>query len=131
VTAQRKCQNPILPIIPVSSKAKTDAGEIPATIDELDGRPEIANLVGIFSALAEQSDAQVLTQYAGQGFGGFKSDLAELAVEKLGPITSLMARYLSDPDELDRILAKSGHEAAAIADPIVADVRRIIGFSGA
>jgi len=112
-------------------KAKTDAGEIPATIDELDGRPEIANLVGIFSALAEQSDAQVLTQYAGQGFGGFKSDLAELAVEKLGPITSLMARYLSDPDELDRILAKSGHEAAAIADPIVADVRRIIGFSGA
>ena len=96
----------------------------------MEGRPEIANLVGIFSALSEQSDAQVLAQYAGQGFGGFKSDLAELAVEKLGPITSLMARYLSDPDELDRILAKSGDQAAAIADPIVADVRGIIGFSG-
>ncbi len=112
-------------------KAKTDAGEFPAEIKELEGRPEIANLVGIYAALSEQSDAQVLSQYAGQGFGGFKSDLAELAVETLTPITSLMARYLSDPDELDRILANAGDRAAAIADPIVADVRRIIGFSGA
>ena len=42
-----------------------------------------------------------------------------------------MNRYLSDPEELDRILAHAAEQAAKIADPIVADVRRIIGFTGA
>jgi len=112
-------------------KAKTDAGEFPDTEKALEGRPEIANLVGIYAALSDQSDAQILNQYAGQGFGGFKSDLAEIAVEKLAPITNLMTRYLADPEELDHILARAADKAAAIADPIVADVRRIIGFSGA
>jgi len=68
---------------------------------------------------------------AGQGFGVFKPALADLAVDVLSPITNLMNRYLSDPEELDRILAHAAEQAAKIADPIVADVRRIIGFTGA
>ena len=112
-------------------KAKTDAGEIPETKKELEDRPEVANLVGIYASLAEMTTEQVLAEYAGQGFGVFKPALADLAVEKLQPITNLMNRYLADPEELDRILASGADKAAAIADPIVADVRRIIGFSGA
>ena len=112
-------------------KAKSDAGVIPATKKELDDRPEVANLVGIYAALSGLSDAQVLSQYEGKGFGVFKPALAELAVEKLQPITELMRRYLSDTEELDRILASGADRANAICDPIIADVRRVIGFSGA
>jgi len=60
-------------------KAKSDAGVIPATKKELDDRPEVANLVGIYAALSGLSDAQVLSQYEGKGFGVFKPALAELA----------------------------------------------------
>ena len=112
-------------------KAKTDAGEIPGTKEGLEGRPEVANLVGIYAALSGQTDEAVLAQYEGQGFGVFKPALADLAVEKLGPITDLMTRYLADPEELNRILAKAADKASEIADPIVADVRKIIGFCGA
>lgn len=112
-------------------KAKSDAGVIPETEKEMDDRPEVKNLVGIYAALSGMSDAQVLSQYAGQGFGVFKPALADLAVEKLRPITELMRRYLSDPDELDRILAAGADSANAICEPIMADVRRVIGFSGA
>ena len=42
-----------------------------------------------------------------------------------------MNRYLGAPDEIDMILNKAGEAASEIADPIVADVRRIIGFRGA
>ena len=49
----------------------------------------------------------------------------------MSPITDLMNRYLADPEELNRILAKAADKAAEIADPIVADVRKIIGFCGA
>ncbi len=109
-------------------KAKTDPGVIPEDKDGLEGRPEVANLVGIYAALSGQSDQDVLNQYAGEGFGVFKPALAELCVEKIAPITQLMTRYLNDPEEIDRILAKGADAAAAIADPIVSDVRDIMGF---
>jgi len=112
-------------------KAKTDAGVIPETEKDLEGRPEVKNLVGIYAALSGKKNAQVLNEYAGQGFGVFKPALADLAVEKLKPITDLMRRYLNDRDELDRILANGADRAAAIADPIITDVRQVIGFSGA
>ena len=109
-------------------KSKTDALPFPDDIDGLNGRPDVANLIGIYAALSDQSDADVIQQYAGSQFGPFKSDLAELAVEKLSPITDLMSRYLADPDELDRILAKGAERASEIAAPIMRDVRDIIGF---
>jgi tryptophanyl-tRNA synthetase len=111
-------------------KAKTDAGAIPLLLDELEGRPEVKNLVGIYSALSGKSDQDVLLEYSGKGFGIFKSALADLAVSKIQPITELMNRYLSDPEELNRILSNAADRASEISDPIVAEVRKIIGFSG-
>jgi len=112
-------------------KAKTDGGLMPETMEEMEDRPEVKNLVSIYAALSDRKDADIVKEYAGQGFGTFKPALADLAVETLAPITELMNRYLAAPDELDRILSNAADKASEIADPIVADVRRIIGFIGA
>ena len=112
-------------------KAKTDAGAMPDNAEELEGRPEIANLLGVYSALSGKPQNNIIAEYAGQGFGVFKPALADLAVAKLEPITDLMNRYLSSPDEIDRILKKGAEDAAAIADPILVDVRKVMGFFGA
>lgn len=112
-------------------KAKTDGGVMPEHVDDMEGRPEVANLVGIYAALSGQSEQSIVAEYAGQGFGVFKPALADLAVARLEPITDLMNRYLSSPDEIDQILRKGAEQAAQIADPILADVRKIIGFLGA
>lgn len=111
-------------------KAKTDSGRVPETVDGLDGRPDIANLVSIYAALAERTQADVLTEHGGSQFGPFKAALADVAVETLKPVTDLMRRYLADPDELDRIMARSADKAREISEPIMADVRRVIGFHG-
>ena len=71
-------------------KAKTDPEPLPGHADGLKERPEAANLVGIYAAMAGCSVADVLAQFEGQGFGAFKPALGELLVEGLGPIT---ARY--------------------------------------
>ena len=112
-------------------KAKTDTGGVPATAEEMEGRPDIANLIGIYSALTDRTEADIMNEHGGSQFGPFKAALAEVAVESLRPVTELMNRYLAAPDEIDAILNKAGDDAAAIADPIVADVRKIIGFRGA
>ncbi|WP_298917986.1 tryptophan--tRNA ligase [uncultured Algimonas sp.] len=111
-------------------KAKTDTGEMPVTVEAMEGRPEIANLVGIYAALADIPDQVVLDRHQGSQFGPFKTALAEVAVEALRPVSDLMRRYLSDPDELDRIMARSADAAREISEPVMADVRHIIGFHG-
>ncbi|MEM7639176.1 MAG: tryptophan--tRNA ligase [Pseudomonadota bacterium] len=110
-------------------KSKTDTlGDMPETVDQLEGRPEVANLVGIYAALAGQSDEQILTEYGGKGFGTFKPALADLAVAQLSPITQEMRRLLDDPAEIDVALAKGAEKANALAEPIIEEVRRVVGF---
>jgi tryptophanyl-tRNA synthetase len=110
-------------------KSKTDTlGDLPSDIADLAERPEVANLVGIFSALSGQSEDVVLDAYGGRGFGVFKPALADLAVEKLSPITSRMRDYLSDPAEIDRILELGADKARGISGPIMQEVRDAVGY---
>ena len=74
--------------------------------------------------------AQVRAQFAGQQFSTFKNTLSDLSVAKLGPITAEMRRLMADPGEIDRILKNGAEKAKALADPIVAEVKRIVGFVG-
>jgi len=112
-------------------KARTDPEPLPETLEELAGRPEADNLVGIFAALAGRTKAEVLADYAGKGFGTFKPALAELAVEKLAPVGETMRRFLADPTEIDRILKAGADRASEVAAPTVAEVKKLVGFWGA
>lgn len=109
-------------------KARTDAGLMPEDIKELEDRPEVKNLVGIYAALAEKSDQDVLDEFGGKGFGIFKPSLADLAVAKLEPISKKLNAYLEDPAQVDAILADGAQKAAAISEPIMDEVRKVIGF---
>jgi tryptophanyl-tRNA synthetase len=73
-------------------KAKTDPDALPSEAAGLDGRPEAKNLVAIYAALQDISLDAALSEVGGLQFGAFKPKLAELAVEKLGPISLEMAR---------------------------------------
>lgn len=111
-------------------KAKSDADVLPSELDGLEGRPEAKNLVGIYSSLADKTNAEVLSEFGGEGFGKFKPALAELAVEKLAPISERMREYLNDPAQVDAVLEKGAERASALADPVLKDVRQIVGFWG-
>jgi len=111
-------------------KAKTDPEPLPETMDELDGRPEAKNLIGIYAALADKSSQEVLTGFAGQQFGAFKPALAELAVEKLAPINAEMRKLMDDPAHVDRVLTDGADRARVIAQQTMREVRDIFGFLG-
>ncbi len=111
-------------------KAKTDPDALPSEAKGLDDRPEARNLVNIYAGLSEQSVDQVLAEVGGQQFGTFKPLLADLAVAKLAPISSEMARLMDDPAEIDRILAKGAEQAREITAPILKKTYEIIGMVG-
>src|ERR1700761_6980203 len=62
-------------------RARTDPAPLPEEVAGLSNRPEAANLVGIYAAMAGIGDQQVLGEFGGKGFGEFKPVLADLVVE--------------------------------------------------
>jgi tryptophanyl-tRNA synthetase len=109
-------------------RAKTDPHPLPASKDELAGRPEAENLLNIYAALADQDRDAVIAQYAGQQFSGFKTALADLTVARLSPIAGEMRRLLADPGEIDCVLKDGASRARAIATPIMDEVKKRVGF---
>lgn len=109
-------------------KARTDAEPLPGAMEGLKDRPEARNLVNIFAALSDEAPDAVLARFEGQGFGAFKPALADLAVSVLAPITRRMNELMADPAEIDRILRAGALRADAIAAPIVAEAREIMGM---
>ncbi len=112
-------------------KAKTDPDALPSEVDGLEDRPEARNLVNIYAALSDQTAAQVLAEVGGKQFGEFKPMLAELAVSKLSPISTEMARLMGEEAEIDQILARGAERARAIAAPILQQTYEIVGMVGA
>jgi tryptophanyl-tRNA synthetase len=111
-------------------RAKTDPEPLPAEPAGLEGRAEARNLVGIYAALAATDHASVLREYGGDGFGRFKDALTALLIETLSPIAAETRRWLDNPAAIDAVLHAGASRAAAIADPIVAEVERLVGFLG-
>nr|WP_319391254.1 tryptophan--tRNA ligase [uncultured Cohaesibacter sp.] len=109
-------------------KAKTDPAALPSELDGLAGRPEASNLVGIYAALSGKSKEDVLREFGGAEFSTFKPALVDLSVEKLSPITEEMRRLMDDPGHIDAVLAKGAEKARAIANPILDQVKDIVGF---
>ena len=111
-------------------KAKTDPDVLPDSEEGLAGRPEAANLLGIYAALAEREMASAIGQFAGQQFSVLKEALAELAIAKIAPIGDEMRRLTDDPTLIDGFLADGADRARALAEPVMAEVRKHVGFLG-
>src|SRR4051794_12494355 len=109
-------------------KAKTDPEPLPSEEKGLEARAEADNLVGIYAALAEKPKAEILSEFGGAQFSGFKASLVELAVTKLSPIAAEMKRLTADEAYVDSVLIDGADRARAIASETMDAVRDIAGF---
>jgi tryptophanyl-tRNA synthetase len=109
-------------------KAKTDPEPLPGEAKGLEGRPEAANLVGIYAAMAGTSVGEVLAEFGGEGFGKFKPALGELLVDKLAPINARFVALREDREALDAILAKGALKARRLAVPTLDAVYAALGL---
>ena len=109
-------------------KAKTDPDGLPSEAVGLESRPEARNLVNIYAALADSSVEAVLEHAGGKQFSEFKPMLVDLAVERLAPISSEMAKLMLDPSSIDQVLQNGAGRAREIATPILAKTYDIVGM---
>ena len=106
--------------------ATTDAGR-EVTFDEKE-KPGISNLLTIHAALSGQSISDLENQFAGKGYGDFKSAVAEVVVEYLRPIRARALELLEDEAHLVKVLHVGADKARAVASATVADTYKNLGL---
>ena len=115
-------------IIKKISKAKTDALPIPSSIKELDDRPEVKNLINIFSSISEISISEVLNKYDGKQFSSFKKDLCDLLITRFEPIRNELTRIESDHSYLRKVLNDGSLRAIEKSEKTIKQIREIVGL---
>ncbi|NKY50508.1 tryptophan--tRNA ligase [Nocardia vermiculata] len=93
-----------------------------------EAKPGVSNLLVILSSLTDTPVATLEKQYAGQGYGELKGDVADALVEFVVPLQAKVQEYLDDQSELDRILASGAERAREIAGKTLAQVYDRVGF---
>jgi tryptophanyl-tRNA synthetase len=110
--------------------------KIKSAVTDLDGeirfdreaKPGVSNLLGIYSAITGESIASLENRFAGAGYGTLKGELAEVVIAALDPIRNRAIELLSDPAELDRLLADGAARANELAERTLAAVYDRVGF---
>ena len=115
-------------IIKKISKAKTDQFPIPESIGELDNRPEVKNLLNIFSSLSEEPILNILNNYSGKQFSDFKNDLSDLLINRLSPIRQELIKIDNDEGFLREILNDGTIKAREKSEKNIKEIKKIIGL---
>ena len=95
-------------------KAKTDNSALPSDDKKLNERPEVENLLGIYSSLSNQTLSDSINEFGGKNFSQFKQKLSDLVVEKISPISDEINKLKKDNNFIDKILEDGAEKADKI-----------------
>ena len=101
---------------------------MPNDIEELDGRPEAQNLLGIYASLSNSTLGTIVDKFAGKNFSEFKEELSEFLVNEIIPISEDIKKLLKDQSYLDSILLDGVEKANKIASNKIKNIKEIVGF---
>ena len=109
-------------------KAKTDNSALPSDDKKLSERPEVKNLLEIYSSLNNQTLSDSINEFGGKNFSEFKQKLSDLVVEKISPISDEINKLKKDNNFIDKILEDGAEKADKITSKKVKEMKKIIGF---
>lgn len=108
-------------------RAVTDSGhEIVFNSDP--EKAGVNNLLEIYELITGTSRPEIEAHFKGRGYAALKNEVAEVVIEALYPLRERYHQLMSDPTELDAILANGAKQARTIADPKIEDVKHKVGF---
>ncbi len=93
-----------------------------------ENKPGVSNLMTIYGLLEEKTMQEIEKEFAGKGYGDFKSAVAEAIIKKLQPLQQKYCKLLENPKELKTIYERGAKKAADRANPIVKDVYQKVGL---
>ena len=111
----------------VVRRAVTDTGREIKFSDDPE-KAGVNNLLEIYELMTGQSRAEIEAHFAGQGYATLKDEIADVIIEGLRAIRKRYHELMTDPAEMDRLLAIGAERARSVAAPKVETVKHKVGF---
>jgi tryptophanyl-tRNA synthetase len=108
-------------------RAQTDSG---TDIVRGPGKEGIANLIEMMAVTREISPEEVEREFAGEGYGAFKTAVGEAVAERLAPVRERYLELRPDEAALQAALREGAERARAIASGTMAEVQAAMGVGG-
>jgi tryptophanyl-tRNA synthetase len=111
------------------NKAKSDSMNMPSSYDELTTRPEINNLITIYSSISNISKDKVIEIFANKEISYFKSEMKNIVISLVEPISSEIKKIRQDSNYLQDTLKEGSAKASERAHKTIKDINKIMGFN--
>ncbi len=106
-------------------KAVTDSD---AEVRYSETKPGVSNLMTIYRAFTGKTFEEIEKEFAGRGYGDFKTAVGEACADGLAPVREEFARLIADKAHLEEVMKAGAEEAMYHARRTMSKVRRKIGF---
>lgn len=95
---------------------------------DTENKKGISNLMTIYSSATGKTYSEIEAEFAGQGYGTFKTAVGEAVVEMLRPIREEASRLIADKAYLETVCKNGAEKAGYIANKTLRKVYKKVGF---
>jgi tryptophanyl-tRNA synthetase len=111
------------------NKAKSDSLNMPTSSDQLDNRPEISNLITIYSSISNIEKDKIIELFANKEISSFKNELKEVVISLIEPISKEIQKIMNDQKYLQETLNDGSLKARERANKTILELNSIMGFN--
>ena len=112
----------------IARKIKRSVTDSGSEIVVREDKPGISNLLNILAAITGTSTHALEQEYAGQGYGQFKADVADAVLSLVEPIQARFHELRAEEQALDAMLARGAAKARETAQRTLQEVHNCLGF---
>ena len=111
------------------NKAKSDSFAMPTSSDQLANRPEINNLITIYSSISNIEKDKVVALFANKEISSFKNELKEVVINLIEPISKEIQKIMNDKKYLQETLNNGSLKARERANKTILELNSVMGFN--
>lgn len=112
----------------IMKKFKRAVTDSEACVRYGEGKAGINNLMGIYSCITGKTYEEIEQEFAGRGYGDFKTAVGEAVVQELAPIQARYNELMKDKAYLEKCYTEAAPRAEAIARRTLSKVMRKVGY---
>jgi len=112
----------------IMKKFKRAVTDSEACVRYGEGKHGINNLMGIYSCITGKTYEEIEQEFAGRGYGDFKTAVGEVVVQELAPIQARYNELMKDKAYLEKCYTEAAPRAEAIARRTLSKVMRKVGY---
>mgnify|MGYP001170517154 FL=1 len=111
------------------NKAKSDSLAMPTSSDQLANRPEINNLITIYSSISNIEKDKIIALFANKEISSFKNELKEVVINLIEPISKEIQKIMNDKKYLQETLNNGSLKARERANKTILELNSVMGFN--